>query len=197
MKYKKVVPGPFRAWQPSTWPKAPAKYDKNFSDVLQRIFNDSLLIEIQNVISDAPTLEHRGHVVALSILCAIDALSSYAFRDINRDICTTCKRTDRVGPRYRQYIEGFFPVEYRQFAARIYNLYRNSITHSWNLFEAAMLPGNERIKEVNGTLVLGLKRLYTDLAASVQTFIVAMQNDAALQEAALFRYKELKLTARP
>lgn len=187
----------FLAWQPSTWPEAPERYDEEFPNILAIIFHDSLLIEIENIIKDAPTLEHRGHVVALAILCAIDTLSSYAFRDTGTEKCSGCGRTDRVGPRYKNYIHDYFPRDYQEFSDKIYRLYRNSIAHSWNLFEAGMLPGDEPIQEVDGTIVFGLLHFFNALKSSVDTFNGRLRDEPKLQEAALIRYRELKNTARP
>jgi len=183
-------------WQPSTWPQVPSAYNQEFDTVLKEIFTESLILEIQNVIDDAPSLEHRGHVVALSILCAIDTLSSYAFRDLNRNRCPACGRTDSVGPRYQKYIEQFFPREYGVFASRIYKLYRNSITHSWNLFEATMRPGNQPIQELNGTVAVGLLHFFDSLKTSVSNFFERLSSDPELQAAALSRYRELQATAK-
>ena len=188
----------FYAWQPSTWPDSPETYNEGLGKALERIFNDSLLLEINNVIQDArPNLEHRGHVVALAILCAIDTLSSYAFRDVNRDICLSCRRTDQVGPRYEKYIKTFFPLEYKPFARKIYKLYRNQITHSWNLFEAGMLPGDKPITEQNGTIVFGLINFFNALEESVVSFLTELKVNNSLQNSVLLRYRELKQMARP
>ena len=183
MKYKNIENKLFRAWQPSTWPKSPTKYDSDFNQTIRTIFEDSLLAEIKNVVNDAPTLEHRGHVVALSILCAIDALSSYAFK------------SKKVGVRYEKYIQQFFPLEYKPYALKIYKLYRNSITHSWNLFQVGMLPDNTPIQEVKGTIVLGLYHLLNALEVSVDTFLNDLQTDVSLQNASVSRYTKLKKTA--
>jgi hypothetical protein len=71
----------FVAWQPSTWSAAPAAVDDNFINTLKRIMEDSMLAEIQNVIDDAHkihgTLIYRGHVVAVALMCALDAVASY------------------------------------------------------------------------------------------------------------------------
>lgn len=74
---------PFIAWQPSTWPVPPASVNEQFRDTLHRIFEESILAEINNVIADAHAqngdLQHRGHVVAIALLCALDAISSYGY----------------------------------------------------------------------------------------------------------------------
>src|SRR5436309_7254487 len=68
----------FFAWQPSTWPAVPAIVDEKFIKTLKQIFEDSILGEIAHVISDAHKcngdLQHRGHVVAISLMCALDAI---------------------------------------------------------------------------------------------------------------------------
>ncbi len=183
-------------WQPSTWPQVPSTYNEEFHAALKKIFAESLIREIENVIGDAPSLEHRGHVVALSILCAIDTLSSYAFRDPDKDRCGSCGRTDSVGPRYKKFIEQFFPQEYGAFASKIYKLYRNSITHSWNLFAATMHPGNHPIQELNGTVVLGLLNFFESLKTAVTNFVDKLPTDPDLQLAALKRYGELRESAK-
>lgn len=185
----------FIPWQPSSWPEPPTIFNNEFKQILERIFYESLLNEIKNVINDAPTLEHRGHVVALSILCAIDVLSSYAFVNLSAIRCLTCSRSDNVSPRYKKYIEEFFPTEYKQYATRIYKLYRNSITHSWNLFQAAMLPGNEQIRENNGVIILGLKNFFEALISSTNAYLTELEINEELQTASLIRYRKLKRSA--
>ena len=198
MKYpKSIIKNNFISWQPSTWPKPPDSYNEDFHKILDKIFKESLLNEIQNVINDAPTTEHRGHVIALSILCAIDALSSYAFYDLYAERCLTCGRSDRISPRYKKYIEQFFPESYKLFAEKIYKLYRNSITHSWNLFQAGMLPGEELIYEKNGIIIFGLKNFFDALKKSVKNFLDELSNDYKIQKSVLARYRELRNTAIP
>ena len=184
MKYKNEGNKLFKAWQPSTWPIPPTKYDNEFNQTMRIIFEDSLLSEIKNVVNDAPTLEHRGHVIALSILCAIDAVSSYAFK------------SDKVGLRYKAYIKQFFPVEYKPYATEIYQLYRNSITHSWNLFQVGMLPDNTPIQKVNGNIILGLYHLLNALEISIYSFLDELQTNNSLQKATLYRYTKLKQKAK-
>src|SRR5947209_7599016 len=54
----------FVAWQPSTWPAVPSAVDEKFIYTLKRIFEDSILGEISNVIADVRKsngdLQHRG-----------------------------------------------------------------------------------------------------------------------------------------
>ena len=67
----------FRAWQPSTWPDAATLGDNEFIEVLKRIFEESILGEVRNVIEDIRksngTLAFRGHVVGIALMCALDA----------------------------------------------------------------------------------------------------------------------------
>lgn len=140
---------------------------------------------------------YGGHVVALAILCAIDTLSSYAFRSLVTDRCEQCGRTDKVGPKYRNYTHDFFPRDYQKFSDKIYRLYRNSITHSWNLFEAGMILGDDPIQAVNGPIVFGLRHFFNALKMSVDTFIGKLRDEPKLQEAALLRYRVFRSIARP
>jgi hypothetical protein len=105
VKYDPNASG-FVPWQPSTWPLPPDRWDAEFTPVLRRIFDETILDELQNVVSDARIrteggLAHRGHVIAIGLMCAIDAISSYAYASVERDRCAACGRTDSVGPRYR------------------------------------------------------------------------------------------------
>ncbi|MFZ0883604.1 MAG: hypothetical protein WAN14_09410, partial [Candidatus Acidiferrales bacterium] len=71
------------AWLPSTWPEHNA-VDAAFIATLKAIFQDSMLFEIRNVVDDAHArngdLRHRGHVVAVALMCALDAISCYGYR---------------------------------------------------------------------------------------------------------------------
>src|SRR5947209_12738876 len=81
----------FVAWQPGTWPHAPKQFNQDFLDTLKKIFQESVLDELRNVIQDIQTananspfpLEHRGHVVAVAYMCALDAISSYGYKNKN------------------------------------------------------------------------------------------------------------------
>lgn len=68
----------FLPWQPSTWPEPDPDFSK-FLPVLAHIFKETLIDEIGNVINDATKvngdLQHRGHVVALALFCAVDAIA--------------------------------------------------------------------------------------------------------------------------
>src|SRR5260370_3995706 len=76
------------AWQPSTWPATPTAVGEKFVFTLKQIFEESILGEIANVVSDATKcnvdLQHRGHLVRLSLICALEPISSAADRVDNR-----------------------------------------------------------------------------------------------------------------
>ena len=104
-----------------------------------------MLDELSNVVQDILTansasifpLEHRGHVVAVAYMCALDAISSYGYK--NRNV--------------QKFVRQHFPNDYKRFASRIYPDYRLNLVHAWNLFgEAALLPGNQPIQEQNGAV---------------------------------------------
>lgn len=159
---------------------------------------ETILDEIHNCISDAVQvnggLGHRGHVIALSMFCAVDTISAYAFPK-TKESCAACGRSDGIGPKYRQFIETFFPADYRPFAGDIYGSHRNSMVHSWNLFEVGILPGHEPVKKENGALSFGLLNFFDALSEATASFFAALSADSALQQASLARYKELKESA--
>lgn len=136
----------FQAWLPSTWPQAPNQWDQSLIETLRIIFNDSMLVEIDNVIKDAKgNLVHRGHVLAIALLCALDAVSSYGYGA-------------RSGAQIPDFIGDHFPTQYRQFGMIIRKIYRNAMIHSWNLFGATISSGNELpvYDARNDTLAFGL-----------------------------------------
>lgn len=192
----------FHPWQPSQWPPPPANFDNDFVETLRRIFSESMLGEIENIIKDAETvnhgLEHRGHVIAITMFCAVDVLSSYAFTDVSKAKCTSCGRSDRVGPRYEKFITSFFPKEYRPHAKTIYTLYRNSMVHSWNLFRETLSPEDSPVTVAkSGTLTFGIKNFFNALRSGADEFLNRLKTSPDLQKSALRRYKELRQMARP
>lgn len=174
----------FVPWQPSTWPPAPKQFNQYFLDTLKTIFQQTMLDELRNVIQDIQTanaassfpLEHRGHVVAVACMCALDAISSYGYK--NRHV--------------KKFVKHHFPDEYKPYANRIYPEYRLSLVHAWNLFgEAALLPGNEPIRERGGKLELGILNFVVALETAVADFLTKLSTDKTLQARALHRYKEV------
>lgn len=176
--------GQFLSWQPSTWPAAPKRVDSAFIAALRQIFDDSIVGEIGNVIHDVKQangdLQHRGHVIGIALICALEAIASYGYR-------TQC---------VKKFVEAHFPQDYQPHAADLYDLYRNSLVHSWNLFEAAILPGEERIEKSGGILSFGLLNFFQALQEAVEGFLRALSTDSSLQANTLNRYKQLRDSAR-
>ena len=175
----------FRPWQPSTWPKPPAKVNKAFIEELRKIFCESMLEEISNVIKDSTQangdLQHRGHVVGISLMCALDALSSYGYR----------------GKHVARFVGNHFPPDYQPHADNIYGLYRNSLVHNWNLFQATILPGNDAITQTRrGGLSFGLLNFFDALKFGLEDFLKKLETDPRLQTQTLDRYRKLRSTAR-
>lgn len=138
----------FIPWQPGTWPRAPQQFNSDFHATLSQIFYGSMVDELRNVIRDiqaanpggAP-LAHRGHVVAVACMCALDAVSLYGYKNKN----------------VKKFIREHFPDDYKPYASRIYPGYRHNLVHAWNLFgSAALLPGNEPISEQAGQVSFGI-----------------------------------------
>lgn len=186
------IPDGFMPWQPSTWPEPPQAYIAEFSVTLERIFRETILDEISNVISDATVvndgLSHRGHVVLLALMCAVDSMAAYAFNNITGNGCQ--------GTRYENFIATYFPVEYRAHAKNIYELYRNSSVHSWNLFQVGILPGNESITSDNGrALSFGLLNFNDALAEATESLLTDLSTNPILQTNCIQRYTALKNSA--
>jgi hypothetical protein len=178
-------PRPLIAWQPSTWPVAPAAVDEKFITTLQHIFEESVLGEVKNVIDDARkahgSLNHRGYVVALAMLCALDTIASYGYR--NHHVA--------------DFIKVHFRPDYHEFADDIYLLHRNSLVHSWHLFAATIHPDATKIKSDAGVVAFGLLDLFDVLVQATQHFLNSLEGDATLQRNTLARYARLQGSAKP
>jgi hypothetical protein len=200
MKYSDSKNLDFVPWQPSTWPDF-TFYNDDFLEVIKRIFNETIIAEIDNVIEDAinsiGSIEHRGHVIAIAQLCAIDTLSSYAFFDKNAQRCNMCGMTDSKIRKYTKFIEEYFPDDYKKFGKEIYKLYRNSMVHSWNLFEVAILPDETEPHKNGSNLIYGLLNFQKALKFATDNFLKKLSKDTTLQDNVLMRYSELQKTAKP
>lgn len=178
----------FVAWQPSTWPAAFVAVDDRFVQILKRIFKESMLGEISNVIDDAVKanggLQHRGHVVAISLMCALDAISSYGYGR-------------KSGKQIPPFIRAHFPSEYYPHADEIRDVYRHTLVHSWNLFEAAIYPDKTAVESKNGTIAFGLLNFSDALVQGTENFLEELAHNGTLQKNALQRYRQLRGTAKP
>ena len=178
-------PTPFYAWQPSTWPAPPATVDEEFVIALKRIFEESILGEIDKVIADAHgNLEHRGHVVVIALMCALDAISSYGYGA-------------QSGRQIPDFVRAHFPTDYHRHANEIRELYRNAVVHSWNLFKVSLYPGHEGITRSNGVLSLGILNFHSALIQATEDFLENLFSSKTLQENSLARYTDLRGTAVP
>ena len=127
-------------------------------------------------------LVHRGHVVAVACMCALDAVSLYGYK---KQECQEIHQAHFSG---------------RVQALRQPNLpdYRHNLVHAWNLFgNAALLPGNEPISEQAGQLSFGILNFVDSFEHAVNDFLVQLESDRALQERALYRYRELTGEIKP
>ena len=173
------------AWQPSTWPATPVAVDDQFIRALKQIYEESVLGEIHNVLADVQksngTLQNRGHVLAIAMMCALDAIASYGHRKHH----------------FADFIVAHFPGDYPKHSAALYKLYRNSLIHSWNLFEVSIHPDDSTVREEGGTLAFGLLNFFDALKAAVEHFLESLETDGVLQKNTLTRYEELRRTAKP
>ena len=147
-----------------------------------------MLMEINNVIEDAMartkspdhpgSLDYRGFAVCAILLCALDAISSYGYgRGAGRQI--------------PPFIEAHFPQEYRPFADDVRELFRNASVHSWNLFSAEILPGNDGICSREGRISFGLLNFFDALKSATEDFLKKLARSPKLQSMARHRYQWL------
>jgi len=159
--------------------------NERFIFTLKRIFEDSILAEISNVIEDAHKsvggLHNRGHVLAIAMFSALDAIAAYGYR----------------GQNVRKFVEAHFPPDYHPHATQVYRLYRNSMIHSWNLFEASIYPDDSKIRQEGTTLAFGLLNFFSALVGATGDFLEELANNPDLQGNTLRRYKQSKQTAKP
>ncbi len=177
------------AWLPSTWPPAPVPIDSAFVDTLANIFRAGMLEEIQNVIDDAfasgGSLEHRGHVVAVAMMCALDSLSCFASKAKKQKV------------RIANFVQNFFPMEFHEFAEDIYLGFRNGLVHEWFLTRVVFLPDEEPITREDGKPVsMGLLTFQRGLEQSVSGFVDTLRSDPFLCRIASARYESLRKTVQ-
>jgi hypothetical protein len=178
----------FISWQPSTWPDVSNADAQDVIPVLRVIVRETVVDEIANVISDAITvngdLQHRGHVVALALMCALDAVAAYGYRGGH-------------GPQIVSFVGTHFPPQYRAYGQEIYELYRCALVHEWNLFKVAISPGEEPFRIIDGTLSIGLITLFNALCHGVEAFFTQLATDDRLLGNAGRHYNKLRLSATP
>jgi hypothetical protein len=188
-----IQPPAWSPWLPSSWPPAPVKVDESFVETLHRIFQESILDEVDNVIADANgNLSHRGHVIAIALLCALDAVSSYAYRDKKLG-------KGRLAPKNKalsQFVAAHFPADYQPYDKEINKLYRNCMIHNWNLFEAAIQFGDQKVDNTKGILSFGLLSFRDALEAGIDDFLLNLKTKHSLQTTALKRYRKLRSSAK-
>lgn len=189
----------FVPWQPSTWPASPSQWSDEFEKYFQAIIKGAIIDELDNGINDIlrsnGSLLHRGHVVGIALLCAVDTVSSYAYHTVIKPPCPKCGRGDKVGPKYTTFISNHFPAEYKPYAEELYGLYRNSLVHSWHLFRAALLPGIEPIKKDGNSISFGLLNLHQAIKSAISDFFTTLHQEPGLQQSVINRYVQLKSSA--
>jgi hypothetical protein len=175
----------FRPWLPSTWPPAPGSVHPAFIGTLRTIFRTSVLGEIGNVIADVKanngSLEHRGHVIGIALMCALDSISSYGYR----------------GQSSAKFVIAHFPSDYHPFALDVYNLYRVSLVHKWNLLAAILYSDDTPIHRDKGIVAFGLLNFFDALQRATEDYLHRLSFDEHLQGNTLRRYEELKGSAVP
>jgi hypothetical protein len=171
---------------PSTWPDS-TKCDSEFIESLKRIIKESILAEIDNVIEDAQqrrgNLDKRGYVVAVALMCALDAISSYGYGN-------------RRGAQIPDFIRAHFPKAYYEHANLILRAYRDFSVHSWHLFAAGITAEGEAISFCKGVPCINLLHLRDALASGVEFYFEDLKTNETLRGMTLKRYRGLRRKAK-
>lgn len=176
----------FFPWQPSTWPLPPEKFNQDFEKIFGRIVRETIIAELQNVISDIKKsngdLAHRGHVVGIALICGLEVVSSYAYADQEDS--------------FKKFMITFFPDDYKKYADKFYKEFRNDLVHQWNLFLAGIQPGEETISDEGGILRFGLQNFLDAFTLATDAYLNALSSSPCLQYNCLDRYRRLRRRAR-
>ena len=181
---------PFVPRLPSTWPPVGRLPDASFVDVLERLFVEGMLTELNNVcddilLSSAVGLRGRGHVLAVAMMSILDSVSQFAYPSVPQRV------------RIPDYVHDYFDPEYDSIRQDLSDRYRNGLVHEWFMREVAFLPGNEPlVVQQNGSPIIGLLTFRDALFASVHRFIKALRADGSLREKAALRYSFLQQHVR-
>jgi hypothetical protein len=177
---------PFVPRLPSTWPAVDPEPGASFADILERLFVEGMLAELNNVCDDiaannATGLQGRGHVVGVAMMSILDSVSQFAYP------------TERQRVRIPHYVCDYFAAEYHPIGQDLSDRYRNGLVHEWFMREVAFLPGNEVLTmQSNGSPILGLLTFRDALAGSIHRFLADLRADAAQRKKSAERYRFLQ-----
>jgi hypothetical protein len=115
------------------------------------------------------------------MMCALDAISAYGYR----------------GKKNGKFIAGHCPHEYRPYADQIYEVFRLSLVHSWNLFEASIYADNSTIRLERSILAFGLLNFFNALVGGTEDFLNRLSAGGDLLANSISRYEALRATAKP
>ena len=175
---------------PSTWPSIGRRPDARFVDVLQSLFVDGMLRELENVCGDilsanADSLQGRGHVVGLALMVILDSVSCFAYP------------TERQCNRIPNYVRAYMSSEYHPIADDISSWYRNGLIHEWFMRKVALLPDRQPLTvEPSGSPVVGLLTFKAAITESIDSFLQALRTDEDKREVAAGRYRTLQNDVR-
>jgi hypothetical protein len=181
---------PFVPRLPSTWPAVAPVPDASFADILERLFVEGMLAELNNVCDDIsahnPTgMQGRGHVVGVAMMAILDSVSHFAYP------------ADRQHIRIPSYVYDYFAAEYDPIGQDLSDSYRNGLAHEWFMREVAFLPGNEPLViQQNGSPILGLLTFRDALTESVHRFLAGLRTNATVRAKAAVRYSFLQQHVR-
>jgi hypothetical protein len=181
---------PFVPRLPSTWPTVDTTPDTSFADVLERLFVEGMMAELNNVCGDILAsnpagLQGSGHVVGVAMMSILDSVSQFAYP------------AERQRDRIPRYVYDYFAAEYHVIAQDLSDRYRNGLIHEWFMREVAFLPRNEPLViQSNGSPILGLLTFRDALSESIHRFLADLRVDPARRRVAAVRYSSLQQHVR-
>lgn len=158
-------------------------------EIIKKIYLDGVCSEIYRVMSNPHDGKKDcggiGHIVLISICCAIDSISAYrlpdaSFCDDTRKFlgCSGYPR-DFSSYRFQHFIKNYFDSQYNEVAAKIYKAFRCSSVHGWNLHSSSISgkKNDDMHLNVHGELIhLSLYDFFDDFQKAVTKYISDLAN---------------------
>jgi len=171
-----------------TWPSI-TELENESNDIvaefIEKIFRHGVFKEIDRIMTcnNFPKCGGIGHIVLISICCAIDSLSAYA------------SGGGKVGNRFTNFIAKYFPNKYSGKEEKIYKAFRCDSVHGWNL-QNSTISGNAKdpkhLSEPSGIIYISLYDFFNDLIKAFNNYLSDLKKDDDICNNLLKRYKNIK-----
>lgn len=204
--------------QTNTWPDKEEIKKASNEDVfhfIHKVFLKGMLGEIKRVMANSHDGKEKcggvGHIVLISICCAIDSISSYFLPEIlKKDKNSDHEKRKyffehspfvdekdwRLGDskaRYINFIKRFFDKKYEPKCENIYGCFRCASVHGWNLHRSSISGESEDKNHLtifeNGVIHISLYDFFNDFESAVTKYANQLKNDADLLANFIKRYE--------